>query len=76
MLTPSPILCAILQTLEIVDLEIEEQEDEEEDVKLEVIYSPEENICFFLEEAKVSEVKWSPRWADTEILDWPIDSEN
>lgn len=65
-----------LKALEIVDLEIEEQEDEEDGLKLEVIYSPDENICFFLENAKVTEVKWSPRWADTEMLDWPIESEN
>ena len=65
-----------LKTLEISDLEIDTQKDEEEDLELEVIYSPEENICFFLEDGKVSEVKWSPRWTDTEMLDWPIDSEN
>ena len=65
-----------LKVLAIEDLEIEEHQDDEEDLKLEVIYSPEENICFFLEAAKVSEVKWSPRWTDTEMLDWPIDSEN
>jgi len=65
-----------LKKLEIGDLEIDTQVDEAEGLSLEVIYSPDENICFFLEQEKVTEVKWSPRWTDAEILDWPMDSEN
>lgn len=65
-----------LEKLEIGDLEFDKQVDEAENIDLTVIYSPDENICFFLDDDQVSEVKWSPRWADTEMLDWPIDSEN
>ncbi len=64
-----------LKELKIEDIEIEDQIDED-DVQLEVIFSPDQNICFFLEDTKVSEVKWSPRWTDTEMLDWPMESEN
>jgi len=73
---PKATLMSHLDKLEICDVEVDHQEDEEEGLHLEVIYSPDENICFFLEADKVSEVKWSPRWADTEMLDWPADSEN
>ena len=65
-----------LNQLQIVDIEIEDHFEEEEDLQLEVVYCPEENICFFLEDDQVSEVKWSPRWTDTEMLDWPMEIEN
>ena len=67
-------LLDLLKKLEIDDLEIEEHAEVDDDLVMEVIYSPDENICFFLENNKVSEVKWSPRWADSEMLAWPVEN--
>ena len=67
-------LLETLISMEIKDLEVEEAVEVDDDFVMEIVYSPEENICFFLESNKVSEVKWSPRWADTEILEWPTEN--
>lgn len=69
-------LLSFLEDAGFDDVETDVQQDDEEGLSLVVIYSPDENICFFLEDDEVTEVKWSPRWADTEMLDWPIDTDN
>lgn len=62
-----------LENIAIGKVEFDMDLDEETGLEMEVIFASDKNICFFLENDRVTEIKWSPIWADVESLDWPED---
>lgn len=62
-----------LEKLEVGKLEFDIDHDEESGVDIHVVFASEQNICFFLEDDRLSEVKWCPIWADVASLAWPED---
>ncbi|MBT8220626.1 MAG: hypothetical protein KJP00_12425 [Bacteroidia bacterium] len=65
-----------LKSLSIEEITIESHIDTDDGTEVILINCEEDNISFWLEDDIVSEVKWSPRWIDTDLLEWPSESDN
>lgn len=70
---------ALLDTLKkfsIDTITIESHIDTDDGTEVILVNCEDDNICFWLEDDVVSEVKWSPRWIDTDLLEWPSEHDN
>ena len=65
-----------LKSLSIKEMTIESHIDPDDGTEVILVNCDEDNISFWLENDMVSEIKWSPRWIDTDLLDWPSENDN